>query len=83
MGIEDIINKAKDAILGGADDAAAAGDKAVDAAGNTTDDLIAKAKSLVSDEQIDQIADAAKGVAPDSIDGHIDTIADHAKKLND
>lgn len=51
MGLEDIVNTAKDA-LGG-----------------------------VSDEQVDQAAEAAKNVAPDAADGVIDQAAEAAKNI--
>lgn len=66
MGLDDLVNKAKEALSGG-----------------NKDDLIGQAKEHLTDERIDQVADAIKKVAPDSIDGHVDTLADQAKKLND
>lgn len=47
------------------------------------DGLVDKAKEFLTDERIDDLADKAQGVAPDSIDPHIETIADKAKEFND
>lgn len=50
------------------------------------DDIVNKAKDAVGgdaalDEKIDQAADAAKGVAPESTHGAIDAAATKAKEL--
>lgn len=50
------------------------------------DDIVNKAKEAVGgdaalDEKIDQAADAAKGVAPESTHGAIDAAATKAKEL--
>lgn len=45
-------------------------------------DLLGQAKELLTDERIDQVAGAVKGVAPDSVDKHVDTLADKAKDAN-
>ena len=45
-------------------------------------DLVGKAKDFLTDERIDQVADAIKGVAPDSVDKHVDTLAEKAKDAN-
>ncbi|MBD8077929.1 hypothetical protein [Cellulosimicrobium arenosum] len=45
--------------------------------------LVDKAKDLASDERIDQVAGAIKGVAPDSVDEQVDALADKAKQAND
>ncbi len=46
-------------------------------------DLVGKAKEFLTDENIDQVAGAIKGVAPDSVDKHVDTLAEKAKQAND
>ncbi|WP_019147916.1 hypothetical protein [Timonella senegalensis] len=88
MGLEDIVNKAKEVLTGDkADDLAAkageAKDQAAEKVATEADELIAKAKELISDERIDQIAEGIKKVTPDSIDSGVDMLADQAKKLND
>ncbi|MFC7877769.1 hypothetical protein [Isoptericola sp. NPDC057391] len=45
--------------------------------------LVDKAKEALTDERIDQVADTIKSVAPDSVDKHVDTLADKAKQAND
>jgi hypothetical protein len=45
--------------------------------------LFDKAKSFLTDENVDKGADAAQKIAPDSVDEHIDTAAEQAKKYND
>ncbi|MCA5894021.1 hypothetical protein LEP48_11780 [Isoptericola sp. NEAU-Y5] len=47
------------------------------------DGLIAKAKALATDENLDKAADAIKKVAPDKVDRHVDSAAEQAKKYND
>ena len=56
MGIDDITNKAKEAV-----------------------DSV-KEKIGDQDENIDKAADAVKGVAPESVHGHVDAVADKAKE---
>ncbi|MBD5787602.1 hypothetical protein IF650_15630 [Cellulosimicrobium terreum] len=46
-------------------------------------DLAGKAKELATDERIDQVAGAIKGVAPDSVDKQVDALAEKAKQAND
>jgi len=46
-------------------------------------DLVGKAKEFLTDDRIDEIADKIKDVAPDSVDKHVDTLAEQAKKIND
>lgn len=46
-------------------------------------DLLGKAKELMTDERIDEVAGKIKSVAPDSVDRHVDTLAERAKKAND
>lgn len=45
-------------------------------------DLVGKAKEFLTDEKIDTIAEKVKSVAPDSVDKHVDTLADKAKDAN-
>ncbi len=89
MGIDDLINKAKDLLGQGedkADQAAAsaqAGDTAA-AASQATESasLIDKAKGLLTDERIDSVADSIKAKTPDNIDKVVDNVADKAKTMN-
>ncbi|GAA2246584.1 hypothetical protein GCM10010401_20250 [Rarobacter faecitabidus] len=53
-----------------------------DALKNKAEGLVGAAKEHATDERIDQAAEGLKKVAPDSIDGAIDKIADKAKGLN-
>ena len=46
-------------------------------------DLLGKAKEFMTDERIDEVAGKIKSVAPDSVDQHVDTLAEKAKKAND
>ncbi|MGB2557983.1 MULTISPECIES: hypothetical protein [Cellulosimicrobium] len=48
-----------------------------------TEERIDKAKEFVTDERIDEVAGKIKSVAPDSVDRHVDTLAEKAKKAND
>jgi len=48
-----------------------------------TDERIDKAKEFMTDERIDEVAGKIKSVAPDSVDQHVDTLAEKAKKAND
>lgn len=45
-------------------------------------DLVGKAKEFLTDERIDEVADKIKKVAPDSVDKHVDTLAEKAKDAN-
>ncbi|GII98994.1 hypothetical protein CLV28_1635 [Sediminihabitans luteus] len=45
--------------------------------------LADKAKGLMSDEQVDQVAEQIKDKAPDQVDGGVDALAEQAKKIND
>ncbi len=47
------------------------------------DDIVAKAKSALPDETIDQVAGTIKGVTSDDVDATVDKVAEQAKKLND
>ena len=44
--------------------------------------LIDKAKELLTDERIDQVAGAIKGKTPDNIDSVVDQIAEKGKQFN-
>ncbi len=89
MGLDDLVNKAKD-LLGGAEDkadqaaaSAAAGDsQAAAAQARESSSLIDKAKSMLTDERIDQVAGAIKDKTPDNIDSMVDNAATKAKDWN-
>ncbi|HEY5878984.1 MAG TPA: hypothetical protein VIU11_08740 [Nakamurella sp.] len=89
MGLDDLVNKAKD-LLGQGEEkaqdaagAAAAGDtKAAAADAGAAAGLIDKAKELLTDERIDQVAGAIKGKTPDNIDTVVDQVAEKAKQFN-
>jgi len=89
MGLDDLVNKAKD-LLGGAEEkaeqasaSAAAGDTAAAGAqAAESSSLIDKAKELLTDERIDQAAGAIKGITPDNIDTVVDNVATKAKDFN-
>jgi hypothetical protein len=61
------------------DKAAAAGQGAKEGLGG----LVDKAKGFLTDDKIDEVAEKIKGVAPDSVDAHVDSLAEKAKKAND
>lgn len=61
------------------DKAAAAGNDAKEGLGG----LVDKAKGFLTDDKIDEVAEKIKGIAPDSVDGHVDTLAEKAKEAND
>ncbi|MFD4991869.1 hypothetical protein ACFWH7_12260 [Cellulosimicrobium cellulans] len=46
-------------------------------------DLLGKAKEFLTDDRIDDVAEKIKSVAPDSVDQHVDTLAEKAKEAND
>ncbi len=48
-----------------------------------TEERIDKAKEFMTDERIDEVAGKIKSVAPDSVDRHVDTLVEKAKKAND
>ena len=90
MGIDDLINKAKDLLGQGEEkaDQAAASAQAGDTAAATTEakesaNLIDKAKSLLTDERIDSVAESIKAKTPDNIDTIVDNVAGKAKSMND
>jgi len=89
MGLDDLVNKAKDLMGQGADKAEDA--KAEAQAGNTeaaassaaeSSSLIDKAKELLTDERIDQVAGAIKSKTPDNVDSIVDTVAAKGKEFN-
>ncbi len=45
--------------------------------------LVGKAKEFLTDDRIDDVAEKIKSVAPDSVDKHVDTLAEKAKEAND
>lgn len=46
------------------------------------DDLVNKAKEALTDERIDQAAQAIKDKTPDNVDSIVDTVAEKGKDLN-
>lgn len=78
MGLDDLVNKAKDLIGQGGDKAASAADGAGNSASSTTD----KVKEMATDERIDQAAAFLKDKTPDNIDAMIDQVAEKAKDAN-
>ncbi len=61
-------------------------DKAAAAAGEAKEglgSLLGKAKEFLTDDKIDDVAEKIKSVAPDSVDGHVDALAEKAKEAND
>ena len=89
MGLDDLVNKAKD-LLGGAGEktqeaAADAQAGSTEAAAGASEDAsgpIDKAKGLLTDERIDQVAGAIKDKTPNQVDSVVDTIADKGKEFN-
>jgi hypothetical protein len=89
MGLDDLVNKAKD-LMGGAEakaneaqDAAQSGDQEKAAAASAeSSSLMDKAKDMLTDERIDQVTGAIKSRTPDNIDAHVDTVANKAKEWN-
>lgn len=79
MGLDDLVNKAKDMLGSGASGTAAAGGSASGGAAG----LIDKAKEVLTDERIDQVAGAIKDKTPDNIDAMVDKVAEKGKQLND
>ena len=86
MGLDDLVNKAKDLLGQGEEKAKDAADNA--AAGNTeaaaaepiSRPVIDKAKELLTDERIDQVADAIKSKTPDNVDNIVDQVAAKGKE---
>ena len=75
MGLDDLVNKAKDML--GSDGKTAADGTSSGAAG-----LIDKAKEVLTDERIDQVAGAIKEKTPDNIDTVVDQVAEKGKEFN-
>ena len=89
MGLDDIVNQAKDAVgmsQQKADEAAAsaaAGDKeAATAKATEASSLMDKAKELLTDERIDQASAAIQSKTPDNVDTMVQGVADKAKDWN-
>ena len=89
MGLDDIVNQAKDAVgmsQQKADEAAAsaaAGDKeAATAKATEASSLMDKAKELLTDERIDQASAAIQSKTPDNVDKMVQGVADKAKDWN-
>ena len=90
MGLDDLVNQAKDLLGQGekkaqdaAGDAAAGDNQAAAADAGAAAGLIDKAKELLTDERIDQVAGLIKGKSPDNIDTVVDQVAEKAKQFND
>ena len=90
MGFDDLINKAKDLLGQGqhkakdAEGNAAAGNtEAAAADAGAASSLIDKAKEVLTDERIDQVAGAIKDKAPDNVDTIVDQVAEKGKQFND
>ena len=89
MGLDDLVNKAKD-LLGGAGaktqeasaDAQAGSTEAAAGASEQASNLVDQAKALLTDERIDQVAGAIKEKTPDQVDSAVDTIAEKGKEFN-
>ena len=89
MGLDDLVNKAKDLLGQGeekakdaADNAAAGNAEAAAADANQSAGLIDKAKELLTDERIDQVAEAIKSKTPDNVDSIVDQVATKGKEFN-
>ena len=89
MGLDDLVNQAKDLLGQGeqkaqdAAGAAAAGDhEAAAANASSAAGLIDKAKELLTDERIDQVAGLIKDKTPDNIDKIVDQAAEKGKQFN-
>lgn len=89
MGFDDLVNKAKDLLGQGEEKAQDAANEA--AAGNTeaaaadskeSASLIDKAKELLTDERIDQVAGAIKDKTPENVDTIVDQVATKGKEFN-
>jgi len=89
MGVDDIVNQAKDALgvsQKKADEAAAsaaAGDtEAAAAQASEASSLIDKVKEQLTDERIDQVSAAIQSKTPDNVDSMVQGVADKAKDWN-
>jgi len=83
MGLDDLVNKAKDLLGQGeakaqdaADNADAGNTEAAAADANSASGLIDKAKEVLTDERIDQVAGAVQDKTPDNIDSIVDQVAE-------
>jgi hypothetical protein len=89
MGFDDLVNQAK-GLLGSASDkaddakanAAAGNPDAAAADAAQSSNLIDKAKELLTDERIDQVAGLIKDKTPDNIDKIVDQAAEKGKQFN-
>lgn len=85
MGLEDFTDK--DRVSGTDENAEAAATAATagaqDAAADTREGFMDRAKELLSDENVEKLAEKIKSVAPDSVDEMVDKLADKAQKAND
>ncbi|HEY5115699.1 MAG TPA: hypothetical protein VIJ00_09270 [Nakamurella sp.] len=89
MGLDDLVNKAKDLLGQGeakaqdaADNADAGNTEAAAADANSASGLIDKAKEVLTDERIDQVAGAVQDKTPDNIDSIVDQVAEKGKEFN-
>ncbi len=78
MGLDDLVNKAKDVLGQGGDKTASA----AGGAGSSASGMIDKVKEMATDERIDQVAGAIKDKTPDNIDKIVDQVAEKGKQLN-
>lgn len=46
------------------------------------DDIVNQAKDMLTDERIDQVAQAIKDKTPDNVDSIVDQVAEKGKDLN-
>ena len=90
MGLDDLVNKAKDLLGQGeakaqdaAGEAAAGNTEAAAADAGAASGLIGKAKEMLTDDKIDSIAGAIKDKTPDNIDKIVDQVAEKGKQFND
>ena len=89
MGLDDVVNKAKDLLGQGeakaqeaASEAAAGNTGAAAADSSSASGLINKAKEVLTDERIDQVAGAIKDKTPDNVDTIVDQVAEKGKEFN-
>ena len=85
MGLDDIVNQAKDALgmsQQKADEAAAGDNEAATAKATEASGLMDKAKELLTDERIDQASAAIQSKTPDNVDTMVQGVADKAKDWN-
>jgi len=86
MGLDDLVNTAKGLLGQGeakAQDAAPEAAGSSEAAGaSSAAGLIDKAKEVLTDERIDQVAGAIKDKTPDNVDTIVDQVAEKGKEFN-